>query len=175
MGKPQVPIEVEDRTGVWTVDGMPMILVPRHFLVNWHRSIETALGEAATRKLWWDSGHRSAYQWCEKETKTHGLAGFAVFQHYMKRLSQRGWAQFSVLAHDEASGRTRLRVDHSVFVAEYGRGAGRKVCYAFRGWFVGALDYVGAQRGRAYPALGAEETQCAAEGHEHCAFEVTPA
>jgi hypothetical protein len=173
MGKPQVTIEVEEGSGIWRVDGMPMILVPRHFFVNYHRAVEAQLGLEAARALWWDSGHRSAFQWCEKEAKTHGLAGIAVFHHYMKRLSQRGWAQFSVLDHDPASGRTRVRVDNSVFVLQDG-GKGGRACYAFRGWFVGALDYVGTNLGRPFPLLGAEETQCAAEGHAHCVFEVAP-
>jgi hypothetical protein len=39
-----VPIEVDERTGVWSVDGMPMILVPRHFFLNNHLAAESALG-----------------------------------------------------------------------------------------------------------------------------------
>ena len=49
MGRPRVPIEVDDASGVWSVDGMPMILVPRHFFVNNHLAIEAALGAEAVR------------------------------------------------------------------------------------------------------------------------------
>ena len=42
--KPQVPIEVDESTGVWTTDGLPMLYVPRHFFVNNHTAIEEALG-----------------------------------------------------------------------------------------------------------------------------------
>ena len=96
MGRPRVPIEVDDATGVWSVDGMPMILVPRHFFVDNHLATEGALGGAKYAGLLFEAGHRSAYVWCEQEARTHGLAGVEVFHHYMKRLSQRGWAQFKV-------------------------------------------------------------------------------
>jgi len=171
MSAPLVPIDVDERTGEWRVDGLPMVLVPRHFLVNNHREIESAIGIARNRDLLFAAGHRSAHVWCDKEARTHGLAGVDVFHHYMKRLSQRGWAQFRVRAIDAAAGRATVEARHSVFVAEYGPNAGRKVCYMFRGWFCGALEWVGEQQGRRRK-LTSEEVQCAAEGHDHCVFEV---
>jgi Domain of unknown function (DUF5943)/V4R domain len=173
MGKPQVPIEVDDASGIWRVDGMPMILVPRHFFVNNHAAIESALGEARYAEQLFAAGHKSAYVWCEKEARTHGLSGIAVFHHYMKRLSQRGWGQFSVETVDAETGRARVRVDHSVFVLEH-EGAPRKTCYMFGGWFPGALEFVAASSGRRLQ-LSATEVQCAAEGvHDHCIFKTEP-
>jgi hypothetical protein len=173
VGKPQVPIEVDEASGVWSVDGMPMILVPRHFLVNNHAAIESALGEARYAEQLFAAGHKSAYVWCENEARTHGLGGVAVFHHYMKRLSQRGWGQFRVDSVDAQSGRARVRVDHSVFVLEH-EGPPRKTCYMFRGWFPGALEFVAASAGRQLK-LAANEIQCAAEGvHDHCIFEMEP-
>jgi hypothetical protein len=180
MGKPQVPIEVDEASGVWSVDGMPMILVPRHFLVNNHAAIESALGEARYAEQLFAAGHKSAYVWCEKEAHTHGLKGVDVFHHYMKRLSQRGWGQFRVDSVDAQSGRARVRVDHSVFVLEH-KGPPRKVCYMFRGWFPGALEFVVASAGRRLNAqvrsckIAATEVHCGAEGvHDHCIFEMEP-
>lgn len=37
---PQLPIEVDSETGVWTSDALPMLYVPRHFFVNNHMGIE---------------------------------------------------------------------------------------------------------------------------------------
>lgn len=164
---PQVPIAVDEATGEWSVDGMPMILVPRHFFLNNHRAIESALGRERYAELLFHAGHKSAYVWCEQEAKTHGLAGVAVFHHYMKRLSQRGWGQFRAESLDPAAGRARVRVQHSVFAMQ----RGEKTCYMFRGWFPGALEFV-AQSGR---RLASSEAQCAAEGHDHCIFEINPA
>jgi predicted hydrocarbon binding protein len=171
--KPEVPIEVDAETGVWSVDAMPMILVPRHFFLNNHAEVEAALGAERYAEIMFRAGRKSAYAWCEKEAATHGLAGVAVFHHYLKRLSQRGWGRFTVQAVDASAGTARIRVDHSAFVEGLPAGAGDgKRCYMFRGWFPGALEYVGGgQR-----TLAAEESQCAGEGrHDHCVFEVKPA
>ena len=174
MAKPALDIRVDDATGEWRVDGMPMILVPRHFLVNNHVASENALGVEAYAKHLHAAGYKSAWQWCEKETATHGLAGIDVFHHYMKRISQRGWGQFTVESVDSATGCARIRLRHSVFVSELGKDAGRKVCYMFLGWLVGSLEYVGHATGKNYK-LQAAETACGADGaHDGCVLEVTP-
>lgn len=173
MGQPHVPIEVDDATGAWSVDGIPMILVPQHFFVNNHLAIEGALGVPKYAELLFDAGHQSAYFWCEKEARTHGLKDVEIFYHYMKRLSQRGWGQFTVESVDPASGRARVLVAHSIFVKAHS-GAPRKACYMFRGWFAGALEFVGTLIGRSV-TLASEEIQCAAEGrHDRCVFETAP-
>ncbi|MGF4001748.1 DUF5943 domain-containing protein, partial [Staphylococcus aureus] len=34
--QPQLPINVDPDTGVWTTDALPMLYVPRHFFTNNH-------------------------------------------------------------------------------------------------------------------------------------------
>jgi hypothetical protein len=114
--KPQVPIEVDEATGVWTTDGLPMLYVPRHFFVNNHTAIEEALGREKYATLLYDAGYKSAYFWCASEAKTHGLSGLPVFEHYLKRLSQRGWGQFKFAAVNAKSGAAEIRLDNSLFV-----------------------------------------------------------
>ena len=41
---PEMPILVDDETGVWTTDALPMLYVPRHFFVNNHMGIEEEIG-----------------------------------------------------------------------------------------------------------------------------------
>ncbi len=180
MGRPQVPIEVDDASGVWSVDGLPMILVPRHFLVNNHLAIEAALGAANYAALLFEAGHRSAYTWCEHEARTRGLKDTGVFHHYLKRLSQRGWGQFAAESVEPATGRARVTVANSVFVlaqdvlGQHGS-VPRATCYMFRGWFAGALEFVGAQRGKRI-VLASEEIECAAAGRQdRCVFQIAPA
>lgn len=175
MGKPQVDIEVDDRTGIWTVDGLPMVLVPRHFLINTHKSVEAAVGIEANARMAHEAGHKSAWYWCDKEAKRHGLSGLEVFAHYMRRLSQRGWGQFRVIATDAGAGRATVHVAHSVFVAEYGRGMDRRVCYALTGWLEGSLEW--ACHALGHPrTLRAREASCVAhDGGDACVFEVGPA
>ena len=167
--KPQVPIEVDAATGEWSVDGVPMILVPRHFFLNNHHAVESALGADKYAALLFTAGHKSAYAWCEQDARTHGLKGVEVFHHYMKRLSQRGWGQFTVESIDPKGGHARVQVRHSVFARER---HGAKRCYMFRGWFPGALEFVMGAKAK----LTSTETQCAADGrHDHCVFETRPA
>jgi len=175
MAQPQVPIEVDEATGIWSVDGMPMVLVPRHFLVNSHKAMEAAVGIAGNARLAYEAGHKSAWTWCEKEAKRHGIAGLDVFRHYMRRLSQRGWGQFTVIEADAAGGRAVVEVAHSVFAAELGPGSDRRVCYPMEGWLVGSLEWVGHSLGRPW-RLAAREVRCTAhDGGERCRFEVAPA
>ena len=129
--QPQVPIEVDEATGVWTTDGLPMLYVPRHFFVNNHTAIEEALGREKYATLLYDAGYKSAYFWCASEAKTHGLSGLPVFEHYLKRLSQRGWGQFRFQTADAKTGAAEIRLENSLFVlAQAAHGAGNPVSTA---------------------------------------------
>ncbi|MFG1289365.1 DUF5943 domain-containing protein [Xanthobacter versatilis] len=174
MAKPEIEIDVDPATGRWFVDKMPMILVPQHFYNNNHFAIEGALGAEAFDAALAPAGHLSAYVWCKKQAEVYGLEGVDVFAHYMKRLSQRGWGLFSILAIDPAAGTATIRLDNSSFVTEETRSAGRKLCYMFAPWLAGALEFVCEQAG-APQKLEAREVQCAAEGHDYCLYEVKPA
>lgn len=139
--QPQLPINVDPNTGVWTTDALPMLYVPRHFFTNNHTAVEEALGRDAYAEILYKAGYKSAYHWCDKEAKLHGLGGMAVFEHYLKRLSQRGWGLFSILEADPANARAKIELCHSSFVlAQPGKEG--KLCYMFAGWFAGAMDWV---------------------------------
>ena len=168
---PKVPIHVEPDTGVWTTDGLPMIYLPRHFYINHQSALETAFGREALHAVLYDAGYKSAWQWCEKESQTHGLRGTDVFRHYMTRLSQRGWGRFSVLSLDEETGEADIRLEDSIYVLHHGKQAARKLCYPFDGWFPGALEWAGRERATPW-ALRAQETRCVGEGDPYCLFEV---
>jgi hypothetical protein len=174
MGKPQVEIAVDDVTGRWSVDALPMILVPQHFFLNNHFALEAELGPDRLAEVLRPAGHRSAYHWCEAEAAHHGLDGLGVFHHYMRRITQRGWGQFAVLAVDLDAGTAAVRLRNSAFVDAERRRLGRKVCTMFAAWLEGSLTYAAAASGRA-PHLEAREVYCTAEGrHDHCRFEVAP-
>lgn len=154
-----------------------MIYLPRHFFVDNHLEIEAALGRQIYAEHLYASGRRSAYFWCRAAAATHGLEKLAVCKLYLERLSQRGWGLFSFERVDERSGRATVRLTNSAFVLAQGI-AGvpverTKVCYMFAGWFAGAMDWLGHDTGAIWKTSCAE-TACAAEGHEHCTFEVAP-
>jgi len=146
---PQLPIEVDSDTGVWTTDALPMLYVPRHFFINNHQAIEEELGAERYAEILYKAGYKSAWHWCEKEAALHGLSGVAVFEHYMKRLS------------------------HSAFVYEYGK-VGRKIEYMFTGWFAGAMDQILAAAGSPLRTLAEQVQSAAEEGCDYGVFITRP-
>ena len=174
MGKPQVDIQVDDVTGRWSVNALPMILVPQHFFLNNHYAVEAVLGPEKLEEVLRPAGHRSAYLWCEDAARHHGISSVEVFRFYMRRISQRGWGQFDILELEPETGIARVRLRHSAMVDAAHRTSGRRLCYMFSAWLEGSLEYVAASAGRKQH-LKAREVYCAAEGaHDHCLFEVSP-
>ncbi|WP_192035198.1 DUF5943 domain-containing protein [Halomonas sp. YLGW01] len=158
---PELPIEVDAETGVWTSDALPMLYVPRHFFINNHVAVEEALGAEQYAEILYHAGYKSAWHWCEQEAALHGITGEAVFTHYMTRLSQRGWGRFIIEAIDLGAGTCRVRLEHSAFVYQLGK-VGRRVEYMFTGWFAGAMNQILDARGSALRTV-AEQVQSAAE------------
>lgn len=171
--QPQLVIDVNEQTGIWTTDGLPMLYVPRHFFVNNHIAVEAALGRESYAEILYIAGYRSAYFWCQQAAKSYGLHGFAVFEHYLQRLSQRGWGLFFLERTNYTTGEARIVLRHSAFVLEQAHAKG-KLCYMCSGWFGGAMDWVGHDTNRPYKSRS-QELQCTSEGHDYCVFSVTAA
>ena len=177
MSSPLVPIDVDPKTGIWCTDGLPMVYLPRHFLVNNHVAVEEALGRDAYRGILRVATEKSAMHWCRTEMKTHGLTTEATFRHYFNRLSQRGWGQFSVDLLDVPERVGTIRLRNSIFVLEAGRrassgelGGDHPFCYMFEGFITGAFRFL-LEVGEAKAPVTCDEVQCAGEGaHRHCVF-----
>jgi len=173
MAAPEVPIDVDPETGIWRTDGLPMVYLPRHFLVNNHVAVEEALGRDAYRAILRKSTEKSAILWCHAEAKTHGLAAEATFRHYFKRLSQRGWGQFSVERLDAEQGSGEISLRNSVFTLAEDAGGPPPLCYMFEGFITGAVQFLleVAQPRRDVPAPSCTETQCSGDAtHDRCQF-----
>ena len=76
--QPVVPIDVDETTGIWRTDGLPMVYLPRHFLVNNHLAVEAALGREAYRAILRQATAKSAIEWCEAQVRGKGLDGQAT-------------------------------------------------------------------------------------------------
>lgn len=174
MAELPVPVVVDPVTGAWSVDGQPVILVPRHFWALIQMEGERRFGVAGMKAVFEAATGQAARIWCEREAKTHGLLGVEVFRHYLKRITERGYGQFTIESIDAQSGTASIRLDHSVYAAEYGRNAGREVCYMFTSAFAGGMEYVAQSEGRPR-RFACLEVQCAATGADCCRFEVSPA
>lgn len=161
-----VPVEVDHETGRWSVDGLPMVLVPQHLLVNNLDAVEQRVGRDESAQLFRDAGRRSAWHWCAHESARLGLAGPAIVRHYLDRLTRRGWGRFEIDALDPARGELRVRVRHSALLPV--PGSVRSVdlaCYLFEAWFEGALQYVSGES----EIVAVREIQCGINADE-CLF-----
>lgn len=171
MAAPEIPIDVDPATGIWSTDGLPMMYLPRHFMVNMQKGVEAAIGPAAYRDILYASSDLSALQWCRAEAKTHGLAPLETFRHYLRRMSQRGHGQIAIEALDVAAGTGSIVARNSAFALGYGPDAGRCVCYVFEGSFAGGMRYLLECAGRAGLPV-CHEVACAAAGAPECRFEL---
>lgn len=167
MSAPEVPIEVDEATGVWRSNGLPMILLPRHFMVNIWRELAGGACEESLR----EAGRRSAAEWCRKEAERTGEDAPAVVRAYFASLSRRGWGRFEVQALDGRHGVARLHVYHSAFVAD-GR-AEPPACGFFAAWLEGAMAWLASAEGRSW-LPEAVERHCAAASGDFCELEARP-
>jgi predicted hydrocarbon binding protein len=171
MGAPEVTIDVEPATGIWRTDGVPMIYLPRHFLVNNHKATEEALGRDAYSTMIRTATDKSAFDWCTIQSQRSSNAPEDVFRLYFERLSQRGWGRFSIESMDVDTGRVSLRLHHSVFVLEEKQTSAQMLCYMFEGFVTGALRFLYGG-GHQTSAFSCHETQCAGDLHsDFCRFE----
>lgn len=141
---PNVPIEVDRESGRWYTDGLPMLYVPAHFFLNNHQAVEAAIGPEKYAQILYDAGYHSAWTWCEHEAKVHGLSGEELFTHYLTRLSERGWAQFTVESFSLDKGEASISFKNSVFSREPMK---ESTDYMFTGWFAGAMAFILSTRG----------------------------
>ena len=167
-----VPVKVDPHTGVWSVDDVPMIFLPRHYWSAVIEAVESRYGVEAAADIYFEATHKSAYLWCEKEPVTHQLAGIEVFHHYMRRMTERGWGKFTVKSVAPENGCARIALEHSA-IALARPDSQRTVCHSFNGVFCGAMEYVAAAAGQAV-SLRSREIQCRANGAAYCEFEVVP-
>lgn len=138
-----------------------------------HLAVEASLGREKYAEALYYASYKSARLWCDKEAGACGLSGIAVMEHYLRRLSRRGWGSFSVAAADAASGSADIRLDYSAFLLLQAEVCAAKTCFTFSGWFAGVMDWVSENTGRPVKTLCCE-TQCGAEGYDHCIFAVHP-
>jgi predicted hydrocarbon binding protein len=162
--KHSTPINNENNmsdANVATMSYVPRNYVPRDFFTNNHLAIEDAIGFNEYAEVLYEAGYKSAYHWCEKEAKLNHLSGIAVFEHYLNRLSQRGWGVFSFESVNVDTGNAEVKLEYSSFVLSQPEKPG-KLCNMFAGWFAGAMDWCTTRKGH-YAYTNCEGIDCAAQ------------
>ena len=168
--KPAVDIDVDEKTGVWTTDDLPMLYIPRHFMLGIHDSVENALGRERYRSVLRESGSASAYFWCKQQAGMRQLDGVAVFKHYLDRLSALGWGQFDLEDAALDHGSVTVKLVNSVYVLGRTAPAEEPVCYMFEGFIMGGLTYLAEDKGLTFSSIDCREVQCQGMGHDACRF-----
>lgn len=174
MRPPQLPLDVDPVTGVWRADGSPVILIPRHFLMGTYKAFEEALGAEGYSRVIEQAGRAAARSWCVQQAEHYGLEGIAVLEHYLARISQRGWGQFSLVEHDLMACTAVVELRHSAFVLTREPAEHARQCAVFESWIAAGLEVCCEHSGMPKKLL-AREVQCVGDGHApHCEFHVTP-
>ncbi|MEW5716880.1 DUF5943 domain-containing protein, partial [Pseudomonas sp. SB113] len=127
--RPSVDINVDEATGIWETDGLPMLYIPRHFMVNVHKEVESALGLSKYRAVLLQAGAKSAYYWCQKQAQKYEMSEVRVFEHYLERLTARGWGQFRLERLDDNLSGAEVSLTNSIYALESGAGASHPTCY----------------------------------------------
>ena len=179
--KPFPPIS-GDKSIKISDDTVPMMYVPRDFFTNTQLAIEDAIGHEKYAEILYDAGYKSAYHWCEKESELNHLSGIAVFEHYLNRLSQRGWGNFSFESVNAETGEAEIKLVYSSFVLSQPEKPG-KLCNMFCGWFAGAMDWCTDRKGHLAHTncegfdCSAEycgQSKCAEHAPNYCTFTIKP-
>lgn len=159
--KHTTPTNNENNSQSNDANAVPIMYVPHDFFTNNQLTIEDAIGFDKYAEILYDAGYKSAYHWCEKEAKLNNLSGIAVFEHYLNRLSQRGWGVFSFESVNADTGNAEVKLEYSSFVLSQPEKPG-KLCNMFAGWFAGAMDWCTTRKGH-YAYTNCEGIDCAAQ------------
>ena len=152
-------------TGECTLDGTPVLMLPREEMARLQGAVAGSAGEAA----WQSAARRSAAEWCRDEAHRSPAEPATIVARYLDSLSRRGWGRFEVLYCRPEDCGAAVRVYNSPFVAAATRTGHR--CGTFVAWLEGAMNW--ACDDPDVVAI-AEERQCAASGAEVCEFVVRP-
>lgn len=161
----RIPVEIDESSGEWRMDGMPMLLLPREEMARLQGTVTGGPAEAA----WQAVARRSAYNWCAAEAERTGSDPVTVFEGYLDNLSRRGWGRFELLYCRPDDCGAGVRVYNSPFALA--PGSGSRACRTFVAWLEGAMNWACSD-----PNLAAiaEERCCASGGAEACEFVIRP-
>ena len=83
-----------DATGSLTLNGLQMVLMPRHFFRYIMREVHKAVTPEVFRKIYWQAGYDGAVSFCESFQKNHGCSAQQAVVGYLEEMSIRGWGGF---------------------------------------------------------------------------------
>jgi hypothetical protein len=125
--------------GSLTLNGLPMILLPRHFFRYVIREVKQLIGAEAFEQMCRQVGYDGAVTFCEAFEKSHNCSPKEALIGYLNEMSIRGWGQFKIKRVDEINGEAEVWLANSALPAEGNLPTGNTI---WEGAVLGALAHV---------------------------------
>ena len=126
-------------TGSVSLNGLPMVLMPRHFFRYIMREVHKAVGAETFRKIYWQAGFDGAVSFCEAYQSSHDCSPIEAVQGYLDEMSIRGWGHFSIQSLDPHSGCMEVLLSNSALAADGDIPSGNQ---AWEGAMLGSMSFL---------------------------------
>lgn len=161
-----------DAEGRLTLNGLPMILMPRHFFRYIMRDVKKIVGQKTFEQMCRKAGYDGAATFCKAFQKSHGCSAKEALIGYLNEMSLRGWGQFKIQRVDEISGEAEVLLANSALLAEDDLPAANSI---WEGAVLGAMAYVQSNiDGVRHKAESVQGHELDSESHDYM-IKVTPA
>jgi predicted hydrocarbon binding protein len=160
----------DPRSGILRLSGQPAVIIRPEVIVNIQRQLEQTIGGSA-KGVMYLAGERSSKEGVAPvramSREPEGPLTFDAAKRMNAAFSLLGWGRAEVTLFDSGHGRFTLRIANSPIALAYGSSK-KPVCHFLAGWAAGmGRDLIGRE-------LLCEEVGCAAQGKDHCEFDIRP-
>ena len=162
-------LEANAKTGVLRLSNVPSLVLRPEAIVNIQKQLELTIG-GSSKGILYLSGERSAQDGMnpfESILSTRAPLTLANARRLMDASALLGWGRLEISLFDPERGRLVLTVSNSPLARAYGTSK-KPVCHFLTGWIAGL------GRSLLERDVLCEETECAAQGHGRCEFELRP-
>jgi hypothetical protein len=128
-----------DAAGGLSLNGLQMVLMPRHFFRYIMREVHKAVSAEAFHKIYWQAGFDGAVSFCEAFQKSHGCSPLEAVQGYLDEMSIRGWGHFSIQNVDPQAGSMEVVLRNSTLAPEGDIPSGN---LAWEGAMLGSMSFL---------------------------------
>lgn len=126
-------------TGSLSLNGLPMVLMPRHFFRYIMREVHKAVSAETFRMIYWQAGFDGAVSFCEAYQKSHDCSPIEAVQGYLDEMSIRGWGHFSIQSLDPHAGSMEVMLTDSTLSADGDIPSGN---LAWEGAMLGSMSFL---------------------------------
>jgi hypothetical protein len=131
-------LELDD-AGRLTLNGLQMVLMPRHFFRYIMREVHQAVTPEVFRKIYWQAGYDGAVSFCEAFQKSHRCSAEEAVTGYLAEMSIRGWGHFSIQALNAQKGTMDVLLTNSALMADGSVPSGN---LAWEGAMLGSMAFL---------------------------------